>query len=406
MSHIILLLMVLLLSAMLVEPLAKKVHLPFGIFLVIVGFLISTIVTEFLSIDTGIRWNNLGDIIFNIILPIIVFQAALQIDIKILWANIIPLSLLSLPVMLVSILITATLLFYSINHPTGFPWIAALITGALLSATEPNAVLQTLKQTGLPKRLIALLEGEGILNGTTATLVFVMLVGIATNIDSTHALHTQLTRFILLLFGGLACGTAIGCLACLLMKIASTSKLLPLASIICAYTAFTTAEYMLHVSGIMAVLSSGMLVGIFSRKILNRQADDFIKSFWGSLSHIAESIIFLIAGITITLSMFTDRWLAIVLGIIAVIIARAVTILATFPILKVLPYVEEIPLKQQTILIWGGTKGAFTLALALSLPIELDYWYTIQSITYGTVLFTLFLQSTTIKALTYKLHIN
>ena len=133
--------------------------------------------------------------------------------------------------------------------------------------------------------------------------------------------------------------------------------------------------------------------------------DDFAKKFWGLLGHIAESTIFLLAGITITLLMFTEQWLAIVIGIIAVVIARIVMVFGTFPILHIVPGVDAVPLKQQVVLAWGGVRGTVTLALALSLPLTLDYWYTIQSIAYGVVLFTLFVQATTIGPLIRKLDI-
>ena len=84
-SHTVLFLMALLLVAALVEPLAKKIHLPFSIILVVIGFIGSEIAVKQLGIDTGIRWDNFGTIIFYFILPILIFQAALEIDIKLLW---------------------------------------------------------------------------------------------------------------------------------------------------------------------------------------------------------------------------------------------------------------------------------------------------------------------------------
>ena len=103
--------------------------------------------------------------------------------------------------------------------------------------------------------------------------------------------------------------------------------------------------------------------------------------------------------------MFTEQWLAIIIGIIAIVIARIIMVFGTFPILKILPGVDAVPLRQQVVLAWGGVRGTVTLALALSLPLALDYWYTIQSIAYGVVLFTLFVQATTMSPLIKKLDI-
>jgi Na+:H+ antiporter len=172
-------------------------------------------------------------------------------------------------------------------------------------------------------------------------------------------------------------------------------------STVCAYATFLIAEDLLHLSGVMAVLASGLMVGVFSRKYKT----EMTEKFWDFLAYIAESMIFLLAGITITLSMFADRWLAIIIGIIAILVARIIMIFGTFPILKLLPGIDAVPLKQQAVLAWGGVRGTVTLALALSLPLTLEYWYTIQSIAYGVVLFTLFVQATTMGPLIRKLDI-
>ena len=412
-SHTALFLMVLLLIAALVEPLSKKIHLPFSVILVVIGFIGSEIAVKKLGVDTGIRWDNFGSIVFYLILPVLIFQGALGIDIKLLWKNIIPIGLLALPLMLVSAVVTAACVFYGINHPSGFPWIAAFITGTLLSATDPAAVLSLLKQTNAPERLRMLLEGESLFNDATAVVMFSILIAIATGAQSTGSAAMVLLHFATVFFGGLTVGVLVGLVTCLFIRVTSGARfgphLFPLVSVSCAYAAFLIAEDLLHLSGVMAVLASGLIVSVFRQKFMsginNESADGFTDKFWDFLVYIAESTIFLLAGITITLSMFTDRWLAIALGILAVVIARTVMIFGALPILQILPGVDAVPLKQQVVLAWGGVRGTVTLALALSLPLTLDYWYTIQSIAYGVVLFTLFVQATTIGPLIRKLDI-
>jgi CPA1 family monovalent cation:H+ antiporter len=100
-------------------------------------------------------------------------------------------------------------------------------------------------------------------------------------------------------------------------------------------------------------------------------------------------------GVTITLGMFEERWLAMLIGIAGVLLARALGILTCVPLLNSLTPIEPIGRPFQIVMLWGGLRGAVTLALALSLPTSLDYWWTIQSIAFGVVLFTLFIQATT-----------
>lgn len=406
MSHTALFLMALLLVAELVEPLAKRIHLPFSILLVIIGFIGAEVVVKRLGVDTGIRWDNFGTIIFYFILPILIFQAALEINIKLLWENIIPIGLLALPLMLVSASVIAACVYYGIGHAIGFPWIAALITGALLSATDPAAVLALLKNANAPERLSMLLEGESLFNDATAVVMFSLLITIATGVMSAGSVDEILLRFATVFFGGLVVGIMTGLITCLLMKIIGGTGSFPLLSLICAYATFLIAEDLLHLSGVMSVLAAGLTIGRCRRKTTTEINYEFAEKFWDLLGHIAESTIFLLAGITITLLMFKEQWLAMLIGIIAVVVARVVMVFGLFPILHIIPGVDAVPMKHQVVLAWGGVRGTVTLALALSLPLTLDYWYTIQSIAYGVVIFTLFVQATTIAPLIRKLDIE
>jgi CPA1 family monovalent cation:H+ antiporter len=102
--------------------------------------------------------------------------------------------------------------------------------------------------------------------------------------------------------------------------------------------------------------------------------------------------------------MFTNQWLAMLIGIAACLVARILVIFGSFPLLNLASKADPIPLKQQLVLTWGGVRGTVTLALALSLPLSLGYWYTVQSIAYGVVLFTLFVQATTMIPLIKRLN--
>ena len=102
---------------------------------------------------------------------------------------------------------------------------------------------------------------------------------------------------------------------------------------------------------------------------------------------------FLLMGVTITMGMFSDNWLAMLIGIAAVLIARAVGVFGGAALISKLPGVEMIPMAYRRVMFLGGLRGAVTLALALSLLTELSYWWTIQSIAFGVVLFTLFVQA-------------
>ena len=391
---------VLLLVATLLEPLADKIRVPFSIVLVLIGFIGSEITIGVFNTDTGIRWDNFKTIIFYVILPILIFQSAIEINLRALLKNLFPILIMALPLMVLSTLVIAACLYAGIDHATGFPWIAALITGALLSATDPASVITLLKRANAPERLRILLEGESLFNDATAIVLFSILIALATNNQAATTWNMLLIRFFEVFIGGLLTGIVIGFIGNLIIKLVDNQQSFVLVSILSAYSAFILTEDVLHFSGVISVLACGMTMSSLCSVYL--EGNTFASQFWQLLAKFAESTIFLLAGITISLNMFVDQWLAILIGIAAVLFARFAVIFGTFPFLSLIPGIEPVPLKQQTILAWGGVRGTVTLALALSLPLALDYWYTIQSIAYGVVIFTLFVQTMTLPVLLRK----
>jgi CPA1 family monovalent cation:H+ antiporter len=174
-----------------------------------------------------------------------------------------------------------------------------------------------------------------------------------------------------------------------------------LLSLVGAYTAYLGAEISLQVSGVMAVLACGLILGRLLRhqKTAQTPAYAFVAQTWELLAYIASALVFLLMGVTITLSMFEERWLAMLIGIGGVLCARAVSVYSGFPLLGLMPGIRRFPAAEQGLLVWGGLRGAVTLALALSLPLELDYWWTVQSIAFGVVVFSLFVQAPTLPIL-------
>lgn len=384
---------ILLLIASLLEPLAKKTFIPFSIILVLVGYIGAQITINLFGIDTGIRWDNFKPIIFYILLPILIFRSAIEIDIRELIKESVPIFVMVLPLMILSTLVVAISLYQGIGHPTGFPWIAALITGALLSATDPAAIISFLKDTNKTKRLRILLESESLFNDATAIVLFSILIAIAIDYQEAITWHSLLGQFFLIFVGSVAVGAMVGVITNWAVRLIDRPKSFALIGILSAYAVFIFVEDILHCSGVIAVLTYSIVLAPLCSSALDKH--DFANQFWQLCANIAESMIFLLAGLTITLDMFLDQWLAICIGIMAVFFTRVAMVFGFLPFLTLIPNIEPISLKQQTILVWGGIRGTVTLALVLSLPLTLDYWYTIQSVAYGVVIFGLFFQTIT-----------
>ena len=210
-------------------------------------------------------------------------------------------------------------------------------------------------------------------------------------------------RFGLLSLGGAGVGLIVGLFFLPLLRWFSDPVEQGLLTIICTYATFMAADWVLHVSGVMAVLIAGLVLGWSCHRHGEEQADGFVDRLWSLNAFAANALVFLLMGVTITLPMFEERWLAMLIGIGGVLVARAVGLFSIVSLLGRLPGIEPVPLGTQTAMYWGGLRGAVTLALALALPVELDYWWTIQSIAFGVVLFTLVVQAPTMPLLLRRL---
>jgi CPA1 family monovalent cation:H+ antiporter len=400
-EHVIFLFCGLVLLAIFVQPLSQRLRLPFSATLFLTGFLASELLVS-AGIDTGIRAESFHTLVFHVFLPVLIFESAFSIDARQLFRNLLPVLLLAIPLMLLSTLVTAVLVFYGIGHPTGFPWIAALLTGALLSATDPVAVVAVFRQLGVPERLVLWLEGESLFNDATAIVLFGLFLAIATRGAGPASLPEGAVYFLRVFFGGLLTGAATGGLFLLLMRHMDHIVARAAASVICAYLSFAVAGSVLQVSGVMAVMAAGLLLGEATRRN-GRSGDGHIRWLWQFNAWVANAMVFLLMGVTVTVGMFTERWLAILIGIAAVIIARAAGIFGVLAVLASGRVIEGVPYNSRVLLFWGGLRGAVTLALALSLPTSLDYWWTIQSIAFGVVVFSLLLQATTMASVARRL---
>ena len=351
----------------------------------------------FINFDTGIRAHNLQDIVFFIILPILIFEAAWQIKLSILIRWIIPILVLAIVGVLISCFVTAALTYIGISHSEGFPWIAALLTGAILAATDPAAVISQLHTNNASEDLTTLIEGESLFNDATGIVLFTIVLGFAT--QSLESDSNFFSYFALVFFGGIGVGLLVGLLATLVSVLIGNSIASRFILVFTAFASFYCAEHIFHVSGILAVTTTALTTRLTLDKA-DISLTEGVGETWEWLGLYINSLLFVIMGLVVTLNMFKERWLAILIVIAASLIARTVAVTICGLITKPLP--NNISIGWQILLIWGGLRGAIAIALVLSLPISLSYWYTIQSMVFGVVFFGMLVQGTTNSALIKK----
>jgi CPA1 family monovalent cation:H+ antiporter len=381
-----------LILALMLRPLAERVRLPFAALLVLTGFTGSELVL-WIGVDTGVRHHSFHDLIYYVFLPLLVFEAAFKIDALLLRRNLFVILLLSIPVLLLSTTITAVLIYYGIGHPQGFPWIAAFLTGAVLSATDASPITARFARLGVPRRLRILLEGEDLFNDATAIVLFGIVLHIALNPGEQITASDATLAFLVVFFGGSFVGLLVGLGFLLVSRLFDDSIQQALVSLVSAYTAFLIASEFLNVSGVMAVLVTGLIMGRVIHNDFQDERGSFVDTFWGFNVYVAEALMFMLMGVTISLAMFQERWLAMAIGIVALLVARAVGVFGSLALINRMPRLEKVSMAFQQALFLGSLRGAVVLALSLSLPVELPYWWTIQSIAFGVVVFSLFVQA-------------
>ena len=162
----------------------------------------------YLPFDTGIRASNLQEIVFFIILPVLIFEAAWHLKPAILKKWLVPVLILATLGVMISTFVTAGLLYVGVGHAEGFPWIAALLTGAILAATDPIAVISQLRSAKAPVDLTTMFEGESLFNDASAVVLFMIVIAIAT--QTVHSDSSYLGFFGMVFFGGIVFGLISG----------------------------------------------------------------------------------------------------------------------------------------------------------------------------------------------------
>jgi CPA1 family monovalent cation:H+ antiporter len=370
----------------------------------LVGFLIG-IGLNYVDFDTGLRATNLKDLVFFIILPILVFEAAWHLKPTLLRQWILPIFLLATVGVLVSFVVSAIVIYIGIGHDIGFPVIAALLTAAILSATDPVAVIAQLKDAKAPADFTTLFEGESLFNDATAVVLFTLVIGFATG--STVALEgiEYVGFFSTVFFGGILTGVTVGLISVFLILLVGMSSATTLTLVITAFASFYVSEHVFHVSGIMSVMASALVVRFALKEVESKVAVG-VANFWESMGLFFNSLLFIIMGIVTSLEMFEDQWLAMLIAIVASLLGRTAGVLISSKLSNSLSSFYIISWPRQKLLIWGGLRGAIAIALVLSIPTSLPYWWTIQSMVFGTVIFSLLVQGTTTKVMLKKLKNN
>jgi CPA1 family monovalent cation:H+ antiporter len=379
---------VLLLLAGLVSMLARKIRLPYTVGLVLAGGALAWL-------PLRLELSLTKDLIFSLLLPPLIFEAAFHLEWKAFRRELGVLILMATLGVLLSVLVAAS----GIRLLLHWEWGVALVIGVLLSATDPVSVIATFKEVGLKGRLRLLLEAESLLNDGTVAVLF--SVAMALLVGNSASAGAMVASFVFTIVGGIVCG---GLVAGLVLGLAGKTDdhLVEITfTTIAAYGSFFVAEYF-HVSGVLAVLSAGLLVG--NRGSLGAISDkgrEATVAFWEYAGFVANSLIFLLIGVRLTKSVILSSWQSALLLLLLVTLGRALAVYLCSAMVR--HSEQKVPKSHQHVLFWGGLRGALALALAMGLPDTLTNRESLLNTLFLAVAGSVVLQGVTIAPLLRRL---
>ena len=365
----------------------KRARLPYTVGLVLVGLVLGGVAHRTPLLEPFQQLTLSPELILFVFLPTLIFESAFNLDFRLLSRNLAPVLTLAAPGLLISTAIVGGMISWLTPLDLG----PALLFGALISATDPVAVIALFKEVGAPKRLAILVEGESLFNDATAIVLF----GIIFSVLQGGALDAAtvgdgVVEFLFVFLGGLLVGAAIGYIMIRSIALADDEPLVEVAlSTVVAYAAFIAADHYLHVSGVMATVGAGIVVGTMGSTRFAPEVRSYLHQFWEYAAFVANSLIFLMVGITVSLAGVLEHIGIIGWAVLAVLIARALTVYGLIPIVSRLPNADPIDGRMRTVMFWGGLRGAVALALVYSLPESFAPRELLIPLSVGIVLFTL-----------------
>ena len=385
----------------------KKARLPYTIGLLIVGIGIGYLSSRVDMLAPLREVQLTPDIILFLILPTLLFEASINIDSRLLSRNLVPILLLAT----VGLLISTVIVGFGISAVTPLTLGAALVFGALISATDPVAVIALFKELGVPKRLSTLVDGESLFNDATAIVVFNILIVIITTgtAFSASVVISGVGQFLLVFIGGLLAGVTLGAAMLWIIALERSDHMVQAAlTSVLAYLAFIVAEHLLEVSGVMAVVAAGILTSWAGMRVFDDSMRRYLTEFWELMAFLANSMIFLLMGLTeyhlfADLGRYNDTLGYILIGFMLTIIARFLVVYGLTPLANRLAPKARVERDDKAVLFWGGLRGAIPLALALGLPADFEHRIMIIDLTLGVVLMSLLIQGISVSWLLRKL---
>lgn len=403
----------------LAEPLAARMRLPFAVILAVIGAGLGIGAAILLRVDVSTEVDTMARVIRDlpirsgvflyIFLPTLIFQVTLGLDLRRMAEDTVPILVLAVLAVVVATLVIG----FALQPVSGLPLAACLLLGAIVSTTDPSAVVSIFRSIAAPARLGRIVEGESLLNDAAAIALFGFFLTFVMAGVPNPTLADILRELPVLVLGGAAIGWVVGRLGVGLLIILDTHPVAQVTlSLALPYGAYLGAE-LIHGSGVIAVVMAAMTLNLLGPGRLSPAAWTYLREVWDLLAHWAGSLIFVLAALLIPRMMgqirLADLGLILVVAL-AAIFARAIILFIVLPVLTGLKLSPRVERPYRLAILWGGLRGAVTLSLALAVTenfrVPLDIKREIGILATGFTLFTLLVQGTTLRLVIRRLGLD
>jgi monovalent cation:H+ antiporter, CPA1 family len=388
----------LLLSCVIAIATKMVTHLPYTIFLTLVGLGIGV-----LGIGPEIEATGFShDLIFFVFLPPLLFQGAFHMNLNSLLKQFWPVVCFAVPGVIVSTLLVGGVVGWLGGISS---MMVAILFGALISPTDPVSVLSLFKEVGAPEDLKTIVEGESLFNDATGVVLFTILLKALLE-GQGFRFGQAAYEFVKVSVGGLLLGALLGWIVFKVMRHIEDHLLENALCLVLAYGSFWLAEVM-HLSGVIGTVMAGLMIGNYGRRLsMSEKTTQTVEIFFESIGFLINSLLFILIGLELREVPGNIMWMTVFVAIAAMLIGRAAVSYSFYWLLNQVG--TRRPKKWKHILFWGGLRGSIPIALLLQLPNEgvLVPWRPVLLVAgFGCVFFSLVVQGITMKPLMRKLGI-
>ncbi len=392
-------------------PLAERLRLPHTVLLALaglgLGFAAEWMISQRQMIGAlgdafaGLDRLEIGTEYFlPVFLPPLLFTAGMMIDVRRLLDEISAVLLLAIVAVLVCIGGVAA----AVHYATGADMLVCLLLGAVVSTTDPAAVIGIFREVGAPKRLSILAEGESLLNDAVAIAAFGFVIGLLTVGPASISEHGPIYHFVRDFAGGIVFGYLMALAAMFVLPRLNDSEVaIGSVTVSLAYASYVIADHYLGVSGVVSVVMAALTTAAYGPTRLHPRQWTALQHLWEQLEFWGNCLIFVLASMAAAKVLVQIKMLY-VWGVLAVaggaFTARALVVFGMFPILEATRLVQPVDNRYKSILVWGGLRGAVTIVLATvvlaqdKLPGESGEFVAVVAVLF--VLFTLLICATTL----------